>query len=158
MNIKKLATIGLTLFAAVTLAKVTFELALTGERKGPAGRLSFVPKKGDFLMVYYMIMGKKRCKTCLQMEALTRKAMLLKFAPQISSGKVGFRIVNTEEPDNQWFKKEFSLPSTSVIVAKYKDGKLRSFKNLNRIWFLWNKEKEFIEYIEKEVREWMPGR
>ena len=156
-KVKKIITFILLIFSIATLAKVLIDVSLSKSNYKHKNNTLPIPQKGKFIMVYYLIMGKKRCRTCLTMEALTKKTVHKNFSSKELKKSIGFKVVDTEKKENNWYKKEFSLPSTSVIVAEYEDGNLKRFKNLNKIWFLWKNEKKYISYITKEVNKWLNG-
>ncbi len=149
---KRILTIVLLLFAGATAGRVVVaEMAGAGRGKGDAAAVR-VPDRGKVLAAYYFLVGKVRCSTCRRMEAYSRAAVKERLPGEAAAGKVLFGVVDTEKPRFRHFKKDFALPSTSLVLALYVDGKLRRFKNLNRIWRLVRDRKAFLDYVEREAR------
>ncbi len=150
---KRFLTAILILFAAATTVRVVVaEILFPGGGETRKEALS-VPEKGRFLGIYYFLMGKTRCSTCLTMEAFSREAVETRLGGEKERGRVGFAVADTESPPFRHYKEEFRLPSTSLVLALYEDGELLRFKNLNRIWRLVRRKKEFLDYVEREARD-----
>ncbi len=150
---KRVLTLFLLLFAGATTVRVV--LGEVFSPKNPSARAVLVPAKGKVLAAYYFIVGKVRCSTCLTMEAYSREAVKKRLGKEARAGKVLFAVVDTEEPRFHHYKKDFELPSTSLVLAEYVKGKLKRFKNLNRIWRLVRDKKAFLDYVEKEARSFL---
>ncbi len=147
---KRALTLFLLLFAGATVVRVVVGEIASGGRKG-AEALQ-IPAEGKVLAAYYFIVGKVRCSTCLTMEAYSREAVRERLGSEAAAGKVLFAVVDTENPRFHHYKKDFKLPSTSLVLAEYEQGKLKRYKNLNRIWRLVRDKKAFLDYVEKEAR------
>ena len=149
---KHLLTAFLLLFSAATAVRVVVGEFIAPGVEDPRSDALRVPEKGRVLAAFYFILGKKRCSTCLTMEAYSRAVLEERLAAEAGAGRVVFRVVDTEKPGSGRFKKEFQLPSTSLVLADYREGRLLRFKNLNRIWRLSRDKKAFLDYVEREAR------
>ena len=107
--------------------------------------------KNRQLVVYYF-MTTYRCPSCHFIEETTRKAIDESFAKEIQSGRMVFKMVNVEEPDNEHFTNEYKLYTKSVVLSDLKDGKETSWKNLEDVWKMIGKEEPFKAYIIKEIK------
>ena len=149
---RRILTTLLLLFAGATTFKVVLAEVFP-PREGEAPRQALeIPPRGEALGVYYFLVGNKRCSTCRAMEAHTRAAVKERLSKGPAAGKVLFAVVNTERPEFRHYKEDFRLPSTSLVLARYKDGRLLRFVNLNLIWRLARDRKAFLDYVEKEAR------
>lgn len=108
------------------------------------------------LVVYYLH-GTYRCPSCNKIEALTKEAVQEGFAQAIAKGRVEFRVLNVEEPDNEHFVQDYKLYTKSVILSDTKDGKELKWKNLEQVWTLLGNETKFIDYIQKEMKSYLEG-
>ncbi|OGS36810.1 MAG: hypothetical protein A2293_04050 [Elusimicrobia bacterium RIFOXYB2_FULL_49_7] len=106
------------------------------------------------LVVYYF-MTTYRCRSCIFIEGTTRKAMDEYFANEQNSGRMVFKMVNVDEPQNRHFIDEYGLYTKTVIVSDIKNGKQAEWKNLDQVWNLIGREDEFKAYIAKEVRAYL---
>ncbi len=93
-----------------------------------------------------------RCLSCLKIEELTNATMTMHFAGPLAEKKVLWRLVNTDEPPNAHYVKDYGLYTKSVVVSELKDGKEVRWKNLDRVWQLLGSPDAFQSYVEREVR------
>ncbi|MBK9375852.1 MAG: hypothetical protein IPN03_19585 [Holophagales bacterium] len=96
-----------------------------------------------------------RCLSCLKIEELTNATMTVHFAGPISGKAVVWRLVNTDEPTNAHYVKDYRLYTKSVVVSEVKDGKEVRWKNLDQVWQLLGSPDAFQEYVEREVRSYL---
>lgn len=112
---------------------------------------------GDGILVYYFY-NNVRCPTCRKLEAYTQEAVQDGFAEAIRDGRLHWRPVNTDEPENEHFKKDYDLFTKSVVVAQIRGGRTTRWKNLELIWDLVGDKDAFLKYIRDEVRPFVEGR
>jgi len=93
-----------------------------------------------------------RCATCLRIERLTREAVERNFAPELSSGRVAFRVVNLDGPGNDHFAKDYALISKTVIVSDLAKGEEVRWENLQQVWTKQKDEAAFDAYVVDTVR------
>ena len=107
--------------------------------------------------VYYFH-GTARCPSCKTIEELTNFAITDGFKKDLESGRLEFKAVNVETPENQHFIKDYQLYTKSVIVSEMVEGKETRWKNLEKIWQLFMKEKAFTMYVQQEVAAYLEGK
>lgn len=96
-----------------------------------------------------------RCVECLEMEALTVRALDY-FPEEQREGRVSLRILNVEEPENERFVDEFDIYFNTIIVAR-EDGGRTTWKDLGeRAWELAPNRDEFIAFLVNEVAGYLP--
>ncbi len=103
------------------------------------------------LIVYYFH-GKKRCMSCKTIEMYTKEAVEKQFAAELKSGRMELKIVNTANPANEHFIKDFQLYTQSVVLVDQKEGKTLRWKNLPNVWKLIRDKDKFHKYIDTEVK------
>jgi len=108
----------------------------------------------QIIKVYYFH-GKRRCNTCNTIEAYTQEALNTGFADLMKSGGITWQTANFEADENKHFEKDFELMFSSVIVAKYKDGKQVEWKNLQKVWEVVRDKEKFTKYIQDEVQKYL---
>ena len=96
-----------------------------------------------------------RCLSCLKIEELTNATLTLRFAGPIAEKRVVWRLVNTDEPANAHYVKDYGLFTKSVVVSEVKAGKEVRWKNLEQVWPLLRDPEGFQAYVEREVRAWL---
>jgi len=109
--------------------------------------------EGNYLMVTYFH-ADKRCGTCNNMEAYTKKSLELHLAEQLSSGKVKIRVLNWQDPVNAAYVKRYTLLGNTVIVSEIRDGRELRFKDLVDVWSHVHDKKAYVEYVRVEVQAW----
>jgi len=103
-------------------------------------------------IVAYYFHGTMRCATCKKLEAYSEEAIAQGFAEEIASGQLTWRAVNTDEPDNKHFVEDFELVTKAVVLVDYRDGTIKRWQNMNKIWTLVGDKDDFIDYVRSETR------
>lgn len=96
--------------------------------------------------VYYFY-GSPRCITCKKMEAYTKSAV-----DSMKDKNIIYKPINIDEKSNKHFVKKYNLYTKTVILSKVNNGKEAS-KNLDKIWLKVKNEKDYKNYIIKEIKE-----
>ena len=52
------------------------------------------------------------------------------FADELASGRLAWRVVNIDEPENKHFVQDFELVTKSLVLVEYQDGKVTRCENL----------------------------
>lgn len=107
------------------------------------GLCGVVKAETNKITVYYFHTN-VRCMTCNKMEKYTQESILNDFK---DNPDVVFKAVNTDEPANKHFLKDYGLYTKSVVLADNKGN----WKNLDKIWSLVRKENDFKRYITTET-------
>ena len=103
-------------------------------------------------VIAYYFHGNFRCATCRNIEAYTQEAIARDFVNDLKDGKLDWRVVNIDEPENEHFIQDYQLTTRSVVLVKMINGKQKRWKNLNRIWDLVRSKTEFQHYIQDETK------
>jgi hypothetical protein len=103
-------------------------------------------------VIAYYFHGTARCYACKLIESYTEEAIKTGFAQEIEAGKLEWKAVNTEEPDNRHFINDYSLYTKSVVLSKLNGEEQTSWKNLDQVWHLIRSKPAFITYIQDETR------
>ena len=100
--------------------------------------------------------GDVRCATCKKLEAYSREAVETTFAAEIAAGRLAFKMVNTDRPENEHFIKDYSLITKSLVVSEENDGKVVRWTNLDKIWTLVRGEQQaYADYVIAGVRAYL---
>lgn len=107
--------------------------------------------------VYYFF-GNYRCKTCKAIEALSKETVFESFSGELEAGNLQWKPVNTDEPENKHFLKDYNLYTRSLVLVKRVDGEQTKWKNCDKVWNLVHSPVEFKAYVEAEIRGFLePG-
>ncbi len=109
-------------------------------------------------VVAYYFHGNMRCATCRTIEAYTKEAIQAGFPKALKDGRLEFRVVNVDEPDNEHFVQDYQLVTRSVVIAEFEGSKQKQWKNLEQVWQLVSNEQAFVKYIQDETGSYLEGR
>ncbi len=144
---KKLATI--ILMALVVAGVIAAILKTNGPQPRTAGvgeesvRVEEVLPSDGVVVTYFTT--NVRCPSCRQIEQLTREAVDSRAS---ASGQVvRFRLINTDEPNNQHYIDDYRLVSKTVIVATLRGGKETQWRNLQDVWLKLDDHEDFRQYV-----------
>jgi len=133
-----------------TFATVATAQAIDTSTAAPAAR----PGNTQVVATYFH--GDVRCVTCKKLEAYSRAAVEKAFASEIASGRVVFRLVNTDRPENEHFLKDYALVTKALVVTEEADGKVLRWTNLDKIWTLVRGDQQaYTDYVVAGVRAYL---
>jgi len=101
---------------------------------------------GRKVIVYYFH-GNKRCNTCRTIEAWTEAAIQISFSKELDTGRLEWKIVNVDEPENSHFVEDYELTTRTVVLVDVNQGQEERWKRLDRVWQLVKNKEEFVDYI-----------
>lgn len=110
--------------------------------------------QGEQVVMTYFL-GGTRCPSCVKIEAFTKAAAEEDFAAERASGKLVFRIIDTDEPANRHYIDDYKLTSKSVVIGHWVDGKETEWQAMDKIWSLLGDEGAFRAYLGETVRKYL---
>lgn len=105
----------------------------------------------DKLIAYYFHTT-YRCPTCRRIEAYSKQAIESGYARELADGRMEFRLVNVEIPENRHYVQEYNLVTKSLVLVRMKDGKQAEWTNLERVWELNGDQAAFLRYVQQGIR------
>ena len=114
---------------------------------------SRVAEGGDALeesrtVVVYYFHGNRRCNTCRTIEAYTEEAIQSAFPEELGSGRVEWRAVNIDQPENKHFIDDFQLSTRTVVFVDMQNGAQEKWIKLEKVWELVRDKTGFFDYIQ----------
>jgi hypothetical protein len=106
-------------------------------------------------IIAYYFHGNRRCATCLKLEAYSAEALQTGFKKELSDSVLVWRVVNYDKKENEHYIDDYKLYTKALILSRVSEGKEVKWKNLDMIWQLVENKDKFIEYVQKETREFM---
>lgn len=106
-------------------------------------------------VVAYYFHGTRRCATCLTIERYSREAVEQYFAKDIQEGRLEFRSLNTDEPENRHYIEDYQIAFQSLILTLLKDDIQTKWKNLPEVWLRVRDKEKFFEYVKDEVEKFL---
>jgi len=113
-------------------------------------------KQKNYVKVVYFH-SDYRCATCNKLEAYSEEVVNKFFAKEIKSGKVVWAAINFDKDENEHYVDEFNLYNKSLIIMKYENGKLKEWKNLEKIWELVGNKSKYYDFVKKEIKKYQKG-
>lgn len=96
-----------------------------------------------------------RCPTCHKIEQYSNNAVHSNFEDELNNGKLVWRVINVDEPENKHFVKDYQLYSKHLIISEIKDGKEVRWKDLKDVWTHVRNEEKFENYVKTEISDWL---
>ena len=143
---KLLLTIALCLAAAAAGA-----LYLTRSEKALAVSKTEPGPSGTKVVAYYFHLT-ARCTTCRTIESYSREVIEQRFAGELTKGRLEYKMVNVQLPENRHFVKDYQLFTKSLVLVRFENGKQAEYKVLNDTWQLVGDKHSMQAYVEREVR------
>jgi hypothetical protein len=107
-------------------------------------------------VVAYCFRVTTSCSACTKFEKWTTDAIQKTFTAELADKTLTWRVVNTEEPANVHFTKEYQLgEETAVVLVRYADGKPGKSENLNNAKQFLSDQKAFTDYITSSTRSFL---
>ncbi len=136
---------------ASALAVILLAGAAPAQSPDAAGTAQAAGSSRNQVVVTYFH-GDVRCATCKKLEAYAKAAVEKAFAAELADGRLVFRTVNTDRPENAHFLTDYSLVTKSLVVTEESGGKVLRWTNLDRIWRLVGDRQAYDEYVVAGVR------
>ena len=128
--------------------------AATRQKEKAPSPVTEVKAQNSKLIAYYFH-GTFRCTTCRTIEQYSHDAIQTYFAKELGNGKLEFRPVNVEEPENKHFIQDYQLVTKSLVLSLVSDGKETKSKNLADVWKLARDKDKFFQYVKEEVEKFL---
>ncbi len=108
--------------------------------------------EGDQPVVYVLYLhGNAKCITCDEILDRTTETLRSAFQEHLENKNLIYREINVDLPQNREYATTFEYFTTSVILALYQNGELRSWKNLDKVWDFADKPSAFDPYFTEEL-------
>lgn len=97
----------------------------------------------------------QRCRSCLELEKLTRLSLAERFQAELDRGLVRFETHNLDRPENRHFAREYQLAFKTVVVSDYRDGQEVRWEKMDDVWSLLSRPEDFKAYVSTQVRDYL---
>lgn len=150
MNVKNAIRACLLLFVAGSLVYTMLR------EPAPRGDAGIAPAAAvDPEVVVYFFYNDIRCESCLRIEAYAKEALDAHFADELASGRIVWRPLSMEAPENQHYLTDYGLFSKSVVLVEMERGEQLRWKNLEEIWDLVYDKPAYLEYIRANLQDFL---
>lgn len=111
-------------------------------------------KKKDYVRIVYFH-GDFRCHTCTQIENYIKESVKTQLDKEVKAGNAVFETINFDKKKNKHYLDKYNLYNQALIIMRYENGKVKEWKNCEDIWELVGNKGKFIEYVTKEVKNYL---
>lgn len=94
-----------------------------------------------------------RCVTCRNIEAYSLEA--INEWEKKNGKKVIWQELNIEDSVNEHYVSEYNLEFSSLVIARYTEGRKDKWKNLEDTWKLVNDKESFKKYVTFELNQFV---
>ncbi|MBT0653215.1 nitrophenyl compound nitroreductase subunit ArsF family protein [Geomobilimonas luticola] len=102
-------------------------------------------------VVVYYFHGTLRCETCLLIETLAEGTLQADFPEELANGRLVWRPLSVDLPENAHFVKDFGLGANElVVIRQHKDGGA-TWGKVPDIWNLAANPGRFSQRLREEV-------
>lgn len=107
------------------------------------------PQTTNTKVIAYYFHVTVRCSTCRTIESYSREVVEQKFGTDIAKGRLEYRLVNLQLPENRHFF------TKSLVLVRFDKGRQAEYKVLNETWELVGDKSAMQAYVEREVRDYL---
>ena len=125
---------------------------VTSEKVRAESSVAPAVQSGESKVIAYYFHVTVRCTTCRTIESYSREVIEQKFRGDIAKGRLEFRLVNVQLPENRHFVKDYQLFTKSLVLVRFDRGKQAEYKVLNETWELVGDRQSMQGYVEREVQ------
>lgn len=112
--------------------------------------------KGDTVIAYYFH-ATSHCDTCLRIEAVARHVVEQQFAADLAAGRLVWKSINHDLPENHHFLTDSKLPCPSLVLSRQQAGTPERWKLLADTWQRVHEPAQLTNYVQTEVRTFLDG-
>lgn len=120
----------------------------------PAEESSLASDLGRRVVAYYFHRA-LRCYSCLTIEELSKQTIEENFPAELAEGSLEYRSVNIETQEDRHFEDDYKLSVQSLVLVRIEGGQVAEWKNLEKVWDLFEDYGAFAEYVRGEVTKYL---
>ncbi len=144
MKSKNVLTAGLLVFVVVSLIAVAFR----------GGEYEEVPSDG---VIAYYFHTDHRCEDCVSMQKYGEETVNGSFADDIEAGRLHWRIVNFQEPQNEQYVKDYELAISVIVLVEMKAGEPIRSKTLIECLQKVGDKADYVNYVREGIETFLKG-
>lgn len=91
-----------------------------------------------------------RCHSCITMGKYTKETLEEKFQTELQNGKIEFREINVDLPENKELAQKFKAVGSSLFINAIIDGK-DNIQEEAQAWRFLGDQKVFSDYLQKKL-------
>ena len=135
---------------AVIVGLIIFGLMVGASPNSTQLNQNTVPTtKADKIEVF-LFHSTQRCTTCIAIGRLAGETVNEYFQPEIKSGKIEFREINIDLPENRVLANKFQASGSSLFLNAISNGQDNISEDVN-VWRLTQDETQFKNYLRSKI-------
>ena len=112
---------------------------------------SQIAKPAEKIQVF-LFHSTQRCISCITIGKFAKETVEQKFPEELKSGKIEFREINIDLPENKELATKFKATGSALFINSIIDGK-DNIKEDVQVWRLTTNEQSFITYLTNKLNE-----
>jgi hypothetical protein len=93
----------------------------------------------------------KQCMSCINIGKFTKATIEEKFPEEFKSGKIVFREINIDLPENYVIAQDYKVSGSALFINVVKDGQGNKEEDTT-VWRLVTNETQFKDYFEEKLK------
>jgi len=98
----------------------------------------------------FLFHATQRCITCITIGRLAGETVNEYFQPELRDGKIEFKEINIDLPENRELAQKFQASGSSLFINAISNGKDNIVEDLN-VWRLTQNEIQFKSYLKEKI-------
>lgn len=112
----------------------------------PTSNIASAPEKVEVFLFHRTV----RCSTCIAIGKLADKTVQEKFPEEVKSGRIVFKEINIDLPENKELAEKFQASGSALYINAIKNGQ-DNIEQDTKVWRLTGDETAFISYFENKL-------
>ena len=100
--------------------------------------------------------GTKQCYSCQAVGAYAEETVNTYFADELRSGKLVFKHVNAELPENKELVQRYGVAYSSLWIGTYTEEGFSTEQNMD-VWYKIDNKTDYMSYLSKVIDEKLAG-
>lgn len=98
----------------------------------------------------FLFHSTRRCVSCINIGKYTKQTIDSDFSEELNSGKIVFREINIDLPENYQLAEKFQASQSSLFINTIREGKDDIKQDLT-VWRLVGDQKDFESYLKGKI-------
>lgn len=128
------------------------EIAGSEIKQPPMSSVATAPEKIEVFLFH----GTVRCSTCIAIGKLSERTVQEKFAEETKSGRIVFKEINIDQPENKALAEKFQAAGSALYINTIRNGQ-DNIEQDTKVWRLTGDETAFINYLQNKINMLMAG-
>lgn len=149
--------VSIVIFAGIALFAINF-YAEKGNNQNIADQKTAqiqAAKPAEKIQVF-LFHSTQRCSSCIAIGKFAKETVEQKFPEELKSGKIEFREINIDLPENKELATKFKATGSTLFINPIFDGQ-DHIKDDTRVWQLVSNEQGFISYLANKLTGMLGG-